>query len=195
MAITKTKDGAPLDFIHTYTGKKFRPLEPDLDAIDIRDIAHALAMSARFGGMTRTFYSVAEHSVRVSLICPAKDALWGLLHDAAEAYLKDIPQPVKHQDAATFYREAEAMLQQAIAVRFGLGPVEPASVKRADTVMVHTEGRDLFPAGAHVAWLDESMAQPSRLSPLDWRAAEAWFLERYRVLEKRRAAAAKEAAA
>ena len=190
MAITKTKDGAPLDFIHTYTGKTFRPLAPDLDAIDIRDIAHALAMSARFGGMTRTFYSVAEHSVRVSLICPPKDALWGLLHDAAEAYLKDIPQPVKHQEAASFYREAEAVLQHWIAVKFGLSPTEPASVKRADLVMVHTEGRDLFPSGAHVAWLDEGMAQPTRLSPLDWRGAEQWFLERYRTLDKRAKAAA-----
>ena len=189
MAITKTKDGAPLDFIHTYTGKKFRPLTPDPDAIDIRDIAHALAMSARFGGMTRTFYSVAEHSVRVSLICSAKDALAGLLHDASEAYLKDIPQPVKHQDAAEFYRLAEGQLQAAIYERFGLSPNEPASVKRADLVMVHTEGRDLFPAGAHVTWLDEGMAQPTTLKPLDWRAAEAWFLERFRALDRRRKAA------
>lgn len=189
MGITTTKDGQNLDFIHTYTGKKFRPLTPDVEAIEIRDIAHALAMSARFGGMTRTFYSVAEHSVRVSLITPPKDALWGLLHDAAEAYLKDIPQPVKHQPAAEFYREAEATLQVAVAMRFGLPVTEPASVKRADLVMVHTEGRDLFPEGAHVAWLDPGMAQPSRLSPLDWRGAEQWFLERFRALDKRRKAA------
>lgn len=190
MPITKTKDGGPLDFIHTFTGKKFRPLAPEVDAIDIRDIAHALAMSSRFGGHTRTFYSVAEHSVRVSLICPAKDALYGLLHDAAEAYLKDIPQPVKHQDAAAFYREAEAMVQAAVAVRFGLPAVEPHSVKRADLIMVHTEGRDLFPSGAHVTWLDEGMAQPRRINPLDWRAAEQWFLERFRTLDKRAKAAA-----
>lgn len=195
MAITKTKDGQPLDYIHTWTGKKFRPLNPDPDAIDIRDIAHALAMSARFGGMTRTFYSVAEHSVRVSLICPAKEAMHGLLHDAAEAYLKDIPQPVKHQDAAEFYRVAESQLQSAIYTRFGLSAHEPASVKRADLVMVHTEGRDLFPSGSHVTWLDERMAQPTRLNPLDWRAAEEWFLQRFRTLDKRRAAAAKAEAA
>jgi hypothetical protein len=147
-------------------------------------------MSARFGGMTRTFYSVAEHSVRVSLIVPAKDALWGLLHDASEAYLKDIPQPVKHQDAAAFYREAEGVVMAAIAAKFGLPAREPESVKRADLIMVHTEGRDLFPQGAHVTWLDESMAQPRRLNPLEWRGAEQWFLERFRTLDKRAKAAA-----
>ena len=169
---------------------KFLPLAPVVDAIDIRDIAHALAMSARFGGHTRTFYSVAEHSVRVSLVCPAKDALWGLLHDAAEAYLKDLPAPVKYGEAAAAYREAEVVLMAAIALRFGLGHKEPESVKRADLILVHTEGRDLFPQGAHVTWLDESMAQPRRLNPLEWRAAESWFLERFRTLDKRAKAAA-----
>ena len=190
MAITKTKDGAPLDFIHTYTGKKFRPLTPDPDAIDIRDIAHSLAMQPRFGGMTARFYSVAEHSVRVSMVCATKDAMHGLLHDASEAYLKDLPAPVKYGEASAAYRQAEAALQAAIYARFGLDVKEPASVKRADLVLVHTEGRDLFPAGAHVTWLDESMAQPQRLSPLDWRGAEAWFLERFRGLERRRKAEA-----
>ena len=190
MAITQTKDGKPLDFIHTFTGKKFRPLAPELDAIDIRDIAHALAMQSRFGGMTRVFYSVAEHSVRVSLICPAKDALWGLLHDAAEAYLKDLPAPVKYGATMEPYREAEAALMASIAVKFGLPPGEPHSVKRADLILVHTEGRDLFPTGSHVTWLDEAMAQPRRINPLTWQGAEQWFLERYRQLEKRARAAA-----
>lgn len=190
MAITKTKDGKPLDFIHTFTGKKFRPLTPDAESIDIRDIAHALAMQPRFGGMTARFYSVAEHSVRVSMICAQADAMHGLLHDASEAYLKDLPAPVKYGEAAKAYREAEAALQVAIYTRFGLSTKEPASVKRADLVMVHTEGRDLFPQGAHVTWLDERQAQPNTLRPLDWRPAEAWFLERFRQLERRRAKAA-----
>src|SRR5690348_17786190 len=86
-------------------------------------------MQSRFGGMTRTFYSVAEHSVRVSLISPAKDALAGLLHDASEAYLKDLPAPVKYGEAAQAYRLAEEMLQAEIYARFGLAPTEPASVK------------------------------------------------------------------
>lgn len=191
MAITKTKDGAPLDFIHTFTGKKFRPLNPDPDSIDIRDIAHSLSMQARFGGMTRTFYSVAEHSVRVSLVTPGRDALWGLLHDASEAYLKDLPAPVKYGEAAAAYREAEHALMVAIAAKFGLPAAEPQSVKRADLILVHTEGRDLFPPGAHVTWLDETQAQPRRLNPLaTWQAAEAWFLQRFRELERKAKAAA-----
>ena len=179
-----------VDWIHTFTGKKFRPLTPDPELIDVRDIAHGLAMQGRFGGHTRTFYSVAEHSVRVSLIAPAKDALWGLLHDASEAYLKDMASPIKYAPGIEFYLEAEARLMAAVAVRFGLSTKEPESVKRADVILLHTEARDLFPPGSHVEWIDEAQAQPRRIQPLDWRGAEAWFLERFRSLERRRAKAA-----
>jgi uncharacterized protein len=179
-----------IDWIHTFTGKKFRPLAPDPDLIDVRDIARGLSTQGRFGGHTRTYYSVAEHSVRVSLITPAKDSLWGLLHDASEAYLKDMASPIKYAPGLEFYLEAEARLMAAVAVRFGLPAVEPHSVKRADAILLHTEARDLFPSGSHVEWLDEGMAQPRRINPLEWRAAEQWFLERFRTLDKRAKAAA-----
>src|ERR1019366_9954250 len=83
-------DGA----IRTYSGVRFKPLDPD-PAVGISDIAHALANQCRFGGHSSAFYSVAQHSVRVSEICAAEDALWGLLHDASEAYLVDVPAPLK----------------------------------------------------------------------------------------------------
>jgi len=176
-----------VDWIHTFTGKKFRPLTPDPELIDVRDVAHALATQSRFGGHTSKFYSVAEHSVRVSLICPGRDALWGLLHDASEAYLKDMASPIKYAPGVEFYLAAERALMAAVAVKFSLPANEPESVRRADAVMLHTEARDLFPPGSHVEWLNERMAQPNRISPLNWQAAEAWFLERFRFLERRRA--------
>jgi len=179
-----------VDWIRTFTGKKFRPLTPDPELIDVRDIAHGLAMQGRFGGHTRVFYSVAEHSVRVSLITPAKDALWGLMHDASEAYLKDMASPIKYAPGVEFYLEAEARLMAAVTIRFGLGTKEPESVKRADAVLLHTEARDLFPPGSHVEWLDVGQAQPRRLNPLEWRGAEEWFLQRFRQLDKRAKAAA-----
>jgi len=191
LAITKTKDGKPLDFIHTFTGRSVRPLAITAEDIDIRDIAHSLAQQARWQGMSQKFYSVAEHSVRVSMICPAKDALYGLLHDAAEAYLKDLPAPVKYAEAFEAYRLHEGQVMQAIAEKFNLGrSTKPASVQRADEVMQHTEGRDLFPAGVHDEWIDLGMTQPGRLRPLGWEAAEEWFMQRYRALEKKRAKAA-----
>ena len=89
---------AAMCWIQTYTGRKFHPLRPRVAEVDVRDIAHALSLKCRFGGHCRVFYSVAEHSVRVSRVLEAKGrelAVWGLMHDAGEAYLPDVGRPVK----------------------------------------------------------------------------------------------------
>jgi uncharacterized protein len=97
------------DWIQTYTGKQFWPLSPLPEDIVIEDIAHALSMQCRFGGHVRTFYSVAQHSVHVSLLVEPQYALWGLLHDAAEAYLVDLPRPIKKfSEMGLLYQEIEA---------------------------------------------------------------------------------------
>lgn len=125
------------DWIQTFTGKQFWPLAPAIDAIDITDIAHALSMQCRYGGHSKHFYSVAEHSYHVSQHVPPEDALWGLLHDATEAYLVDVPRPVKKFLAG--YEEIETDLMAAICKRFDL-PVEmPASVHRADNMILMDE--------------------------------------------------------
>ncbi|MFG0247924.1 MAG: phosphohydrolase, partial [Phycisphaeraceae bacterium JB051] len=80
-----------MSWIQTYTGKAFYPLREDPGIIDIRDIAHALSLQCRFNGHCSDFYSVAQHSVHVSEVVPQAFALWGLLHDAAEAYMSDLP--------------------------------------------------------------------------------------------------------
>lgn len=87
-------------FVMTYTGKMVNPFKPDEEQICIEDIAHSLARQCRFNGHTKKFYSVAEHSINVALKLeflgfPARTVLLGLLHDSAEAYLSDIPSPVK----------------------------------------------------------------------------------------------------
>ena len=63
--------------ITTYSGNLFWPLLPNPADVRIEDIAHALSNQCRFAGHSHTFYSVAEHCVRVSQLCRREDALWG----------------------------------------------------------------------------------------------------------------------
>src|ERR1019366_10480236 len=126
-------------FIGTFSGLRFWPLGPNPAKILIEDVAHALAHQCRFSGHASKFYSVAEHSVHVSRLCLPEHALWGLLHDASEAYLVDLPRPLKLLPEFAAYREAERRLQRAVAVRFGLPEDQPASVTEADDTMLWIE--------------------------------------------------------
>lgn len=132
------------DWIQTFTGEAFYPLDARREEIRLLDIAHALSMQCRFTGHVRWFYSVAEHSVRVSYLCDPKDALWGLLHDASEAYLCDLASPIKRLPELFAYREAEKRLQSTIARKFSLPSQEPESVSYADKTMLAMEARDLM---------------------------------------------------
>ena len=115
------------DWIQTFSGRCFWPLDPRADEIEMVDIAHALSMKCRYGGHCMRFYSVAEHSVLVSQHVPPEFALWGLLHDAGEAYLADIPRPVK--PFIPNWKAIEARVMAAVCERFGLDPTEPTEVK------------------------------------------------------------------
>ena len=163
-------DGA----IRTYSGLRFKPLDPDPALIRIEDIAHSLAHQCRFGGHSRVFYSVAQHSVRVSEICATEDALWGLLHDASEAYLVDVPAPLKQLPEFAAYRRAEQRLQAIIFERFGLPAQQPKSVAAADLQLLMIEMRELF--GVEPG---ESISETECWSPI---VAEERFLERFRQL-------------
>lgn len=175
-------------WIQTYSGVAFYPLDPRPEEILIEDIAHALAMQCRFTGHVKRFYSVAEHSVHVSRLCPAEFALWGLLHDASEAYLCDVARPVKRMPGMEGYRAAEAKLMDNITARFGLDPDEPAGVKLADTTMLGIEVRDLmhWPLANAAKWqwcLDAIRdCQITIRRPWGPEEAEERFLDRFREL-------------
>lgn len=175
-------DGA----IRTYTGRLFRPLTPAVGDISIVDIAHAQSQIVRFTGHTRVAYFLAQHSVEVSRRCgrSAVASLIGLLHDASEAYLTDIPRPLKHLPEFAPYREAERALMDAVYRRFGLAAdVAPheAAVKRADELMLAVEIRDLMPSREGDRWIELADGEPS-LVPVDATAAKALFLERFCAL-------------
>jgi uncharacterized protein len=120
----------PDAWVQTYSGTKFYPLEPDPEDIHLIDIAHSLAHQCRFTGHCDRFYSVAEHSFYVSKHCSPENALWGLLHDATEAYLADIARPIKM--LMPEYKEIEKRLEGAIALKFNLPLEIPAEVKEID---------------------------------------------------------------
>lgn len=134
--------------ICTSRGIEFPPLAPRADLVDYRDIAHALAHQPRFAGHARRFYSVAQHSVAVSFICDSADMAKGLLHDAAEAYLVDVPTPVKRLFPG--YHAAEARLLRVIYEAFGLDAAEliPGSVAKADEHALRSERTHLMPDAA-----------------------------------------------
>ena len=135
-------------WISTYLGVPFWPMDPRIEDVRLEDIAHALSRQCRFAGHCDRFYSVAQHCVHVSELVPFEHRLWALLHDAPEAYLVDLPRPIKHSPGiGEEYQAVEANLMRVICRRFGLPFSEPASVKRADEVMLETERRDLHPRG------------------------------------------------
>lgn len=131
--------------IKTYTGVMFDPLNPNLELIDILDIAHALSMLCRANGHFRSFYSVGQHCIncmkeaaargyseRVQLAC--------LLHDASEAYLSDVTRPVKQE--LPKYLEIEKPLQDAIWLKYLGNPLsreEYAQVFEIDDMMLYHE--------------------------------------------------------
>src|SRR6266540_4351103 len=122
-------------YIQTVSGRRFNPLDPDPEQIDIGDIALALSHQCRFGGHCRVFYSVAQHScVAADLVAErggsTEDVLWALLHDATEAYLVDLPHPLKHRsELGRLYRAAEAAVQDAVCRRFELALEPPPALK------------------------------------------------------------------
>jgi hypothetical protein len=81
-------------WIQTYTSI-FDPFDMEANDLNLEDIAHALSFNCRFNGHCKRFLSVAEHCVLMSYQVPPKLALHALLHDIGEAFLTDVPKPLK----------------------------------------------------------------------------------------------------
>lgn len=125
------------DWIQTYSGRKFWTIDPRPEEVHIEDIAHALGMLCRYNGHCEDFYSVAEHCVLIARTLPLEFKLWGLLHDASEAYIADINRLTKPYLAN--YKEIEARLMACVCKRFNLPLQEPAEVKAADNAILWDE--------------------------------------------------------
>jgi hypothetical protein len=160
-------------WILTYSGVKVHLLNPLEDEILVQDIVHALSNLCRFVGHTRKFYSVAEHSIRVADLLPKELKLWGLLHDASEAYISDMSRPLKAQLA--LYRDVEEKIMRTIANKFNLVWPMPAEVKHADTIMLATEAMQL--TSRPELWVPELTVEPlsKRISPMTSEQAKQAF--------------------
>jgi len=167
-------------WIQTYTGEQFWPLDPKPEHIRIEDIAHALSMLCRYNGHCLEFYSVAQHCVLMSHEVAPEHALWALLHDAAEAYLGDMPRPLKHQDEMVQFRLAEVGIMRAVREKFGLDH-EPEEIHEADNRMIATEKRDIM-AESKGEWLDHGAPYVTRIESWPPVVAEMRFLDRFREL-------------
>ena len=143
------------EYITTYTGKHFRPLEPDPQLIKIEDIAHALSMICRGNGHVKTFWSVGEHC-----ICCAREAaergmsermiLACLLHDASECYMSDVPRPFKKE--LPEYQKWEDHLLSLIYEKFlgsDLTEKEQIQLKEIDNAMLWYDLEELLEEKQH----------------------------------------------
>lgn len=174
--------------VATFTGLLFDILEPDPQAIQLEDVAHALSHVNRFTGHTPFPYSVAQHST----LCADEAAmrwpdrpLWHLaclLHDAAEAYCGDVSRPLK-QLIGSVYRPIEDRLQAAVWARFGveLTADVTAAIHACDNAVVMAEARAMFRGSEAWNWGD---TRPSELPivPMDSEHAAWGFRQRFHVL-------------
>src|SRR5688500_9233768 len=181
----------PGPYLQTISGRWVNPFDPDPSQLDAGDIARALANQCRFGGHSRVFYSVAQHSVIVAELVEqrggdAEDVFAALMHDASEAYLGDMPHPLKHRSPlGAAFKEAEAHLERAIDDRFGIRSDVP-EIKRADRALLATERRAFSAETWHRPELEG--IEPLELELEAWppdRAAEE-FAARFAELDRAR---------
>ena len=188
----------------TLTGLEFNPSDPQVQSISIIDIAHALSQQARFAGQIRDFYSVAEHSVMCANIAEFlfhnSDSIESsrieklmFLHDAEEAYISDIPTPVKNL-IRTMLDPVANKIELTIYKAFGLispNENEHRIMKIIDTLAFCLEDRDLrngdqfektAPLISNINVLLD-LQEEFNVVPLGMDKAKSLFLEKYIQLE------------
>lgn len=167
------------DWMQTYTGRQFWPIDPRPEDLSIIDIAHALSLLCRYNGHCTKFYSVAEHSVLMAGFASPENALCALLHDAAEAYLSDVPRPAKRFLAN--YKSFEHQINECVAHRFGLPYPWPQEVIELDNRILADEKEQIMapaPADWHLPLPPLGVHLPC-YAPAD---AEALFLSTFNRL-------------
>lgn len=130
------------NFIQTIKGNLFDYDSIETNIFDIDDIAHSLSNQCRWAGHTREFYSVGQHSV----LCARQAFIEGydyptqfecLMHDGPEAYVVDLPRPLKR--AVPEYCVLEMKIESEFRKRFNLPESMSPDVRIVDDRMLITE--------------------------------------------------------
>ncbi len=128
-------------WIATFTGLRLNPFDPDPEMINIDDIAHGLSLTCRYAGQCKKFYSVAEHSIRLTRLVPEELRPVALMHDSAEAYMLDLPSLIKR--VMPGYQAAEHNLLSVIFAKYDIDIQLLTRFLKEEYVLLATECRDL----------------------------------------------------
>ena len=154
-----------MTYIRTRSGT-FDYVTMRVEDIRLDDIAHSLARLCRFNGHCLGFISVAEHSVWCAQEAQRRcldlqTQRWALMHDAAEAYVGDVPKPLK--DLLPDFRAVEDQVQWLIRQRFKLGEC-PKAVHEIDRAALAREFTDRFEQAYWLTkWEDRFLEEARRL--------------------------------
>jgi hypothetical protein len=157
--------------VETFSGFFVDTSDPKPATIHLVDIAHALSQTCRYGGHCQRFYSVAEHAVFVSQRVKRKGGsiaaqMAALHHDDAEAYLGDIPRPLKPL-LGEAYEDLTNKMDCAIMVALQLPSftLYKRAIKEADNWSLFVEAKYLLPSQGKGWWNGEQGAYKWDLQP------------------------------
>ena len=162
-------EGNGLPTITTVTGRfDFTPATVNLD-----DMAYALSSIRRYGGHAKPRINVAQHSLTVAAL--AKNPFEGLMHDAHEAYVFDMPKPVKV--LLPDYIKLEGVASSAVRDYFGLPHEESNKTKHADLCtlfweaswIIHNMGEDWHCRSDYLLpWMEKVKLTPLSDEHTEW---------------------------
>ena len=175
-------------WLTTRSGIQFFLNSPSESMIHWDDIAESLAKTCRFNGHCRGFYSVAQHSMIVANAMPIESRIYGLLHDAHEAYTGDIISPVKNCIGTVRQSRLDSMQNNIDRQIYSAAKIPPPNedlkqrIHIADIRALATEWRDIVVSkhDGRPFFKDDEDLRPfdGHIKPLpNWETAKAAFLQ------------------
>lgn len=174
------------NYVQTNSGSKIYLDDLTDNQYNVRDIAHSLAMKARYNGHSDIFLSVAQHSWHLSNVVSDDKKLEALFHDAGEYVLPDFPRPIKAQ-----FPELEAFeykITEDIFNKLKLKWPLDQEIVDADDKMLATEARQIMSKSDINEWPCIGGLETYKIPIMSWRPehAEAMFYDRFQFLWSKR---------